>query len=58
MMGIVPARHEPRHVLADNRLAEDHAAEDIADRAVGRLPHLLELELFDALLVGCDGGAF
>ena len=52
-----PAGHQARHVLADDRLAEDHAAEDVADGAVGRLPHLLELELFDALLVGGDGGA-
>ena len=36
---------------------EDHAAEDVADRAVGRAPHLLEAELLDALLVGRDRGA-
>jgi hypothetical protein len=41
----------------DDRLAEDDAAEDVADRAVGRLPHLLEAELLDARLVGRDGGA-
>ncbi len=35
-----PARHQARHVLADDRLAEDGAAEDVADGAVGRLPHL------------------
>jgi hypothetical protein len=52
-----PARHEARHVLADDRLAEDGAAEDVADRAVGRLPHLLELEFLDACLVRRDGGA-
>ena len=49
-----PARHQTGHVLADDRLAEDHAAEDVADRAVGRLPHLLEPELLDAGLVGRD----
>ena len=52
-----PAGHQPRHVLADDRLAEDHAAQDVADGAVGRLPHLLELELFDARLVRRDGRA-
>ena len=56
--GLGPAGHEARHVLADDRLAEDDAAEDVADRAVGRLPHLLELEFFDARFVGRDGRAF
>jgi hypothetical protein len=44
-----PARHQARHVLADDRLAEDHAAQDVADGAVGRLPHLLQAEFLDAL---------
>jgi hypothetical protein len=29
----------------------------VTDGTVGRQPHLLELELLDALLVGCDGRA-
>ena len=49
-----PARHEPRHVADHDRLAEDDAAEDVADRAVRRAPHLLEAELLDARLVGRD----
>ncbi|CDX59859.1 NADP-dependent isocitrate dehydrogenase (modular protein) [Mesorhizobium plurifarium] len=53
-----PARHQARHVLHDDRLAEDGAAEDVADGAVGRLPHLLQLEFLDARLVGGDGRAF
>src|SRR5690606_1054124 len=53
-----PAGHEPRHVLADDRLAEDHPAQDVTDRAVGRLPHLLEAELLHARLIGRDRGAF
>ena len=53
-----PARHKPRHVLADDRLAENDTAEDIADRTVGRLPHLLQGKLFDALLVRRDCRAF
>jgi hypothetical protein len=28
----------------------------VTDGAVGRQPHLLELELLDSLLIGCDGG--
>src|SRR6185437_6097835 len=53
-----PAWDKARHVLADDGLAEDDAAQDVADRSVGRLPHLLELEFRDAGLVGRDGGAF
>ena len=54
---LVPAGHEARDVGDDDRLAEDHAAEDVADRAVRALPHLLEAELLDARLVGGDRGA-
>src|SRR5690606_12921027 len=40
-----------------DRLAEDHAAQDVADGAVRRLPHLLQAEFGDARLVRGDGGA-
>src|SRR6202011_437172 len=53
-----PAGHEARNILANNRLAEDHAAENVAERAVRRFPHLLQLELFHADIVRRDGGAF
>jgi hypothetical protein len=52
-----PARDEPRHVAADDRFAEHGAVEFVADRAVGRAPHLLEVELLDARFVGRDRGA-
>src|SRR5690606_33753393 len=54
---LVPTGDQARDVGDDDRLAEDHAAEDVADGAVWRLPHLLEAELLDAGLVWCDGGA-
>jgi hypothetical protein len=53
-----PARHEARHVLHHDRLAEHDAIENVADRAVRRLPHLLQLEFFDAGFVRRDGRAF
>ena len=53
-----PARDQPRHVLDHDRLAEDDAAQDVADRAVGRFPHLLEAEFLDPRLVGRDRRAF
>ena len=52
-----PAGHESRHVFANDGLAEHRAAEYVAYGAVGRLPHLLELELLDSVLVGRDRGA-
>ena len=53
-----PAGHQTRHVRADDRLTEDHAAQDVADGAVRRLPHLLQAEFLHPGLVGGDGGAF
>ena len=52
--GVGPARDQPRDVLDHDRLAEDGAAEDVADRAVGRLPHLLEIEFLHPRLVRGD----
>ncbi len=49
-----PPRHEPGDVADDDRLAEHDAAEDVADRAVGRDPHLLEAELLHPRLVRRD----
>lgn len=55
--GLLPAGHQAGNVLADDSLAEDGAAEDVTDRAVGGLPHGLELKLLYALLVRRDSGA-
>ena len=55
--GLGPAGHEAGHVGADDGLTEDGTIEDVSDGAVGALPHLLELELLNAVLVGGDGGA-
>ena len=55
--GLGPPRHQTRHVLNKNRLAKHDAVEDVADGAVRRLPHLFEVEFFDACFVGGDGGA-
>ena len=52
-----PARHQPRDVGDDDRLAEDHPAEDVADRPVGRAPHLLQAELLHPRLIRGDGRA-
>ena len=52
-----PPGYEPRDALDHDRLAEHDAAEDVADRAVGRAPHLLQAELGDPGLVRRDRGA-
>lgn len=47
--GLRPAWNQPGNVLADDRLTEDRASQDVPDGAVGALPHLLQLELFTYL---------
>ena len=49
-----PARHQARHVGDHDRLAEDDAAEDVADRPVRRAVHVLQAELLDPRLVRGD----
>jgi hypothetical protein len=55
--GLFPAGDEAGDFRDDDGFSEDGAAEVVPDGAVGGQPHLLELKLFDALLVGGDGGA-
>ena len=52
-----PAGNQSRHIAADDRLAKDDAAYDVSDGAVGRTPHLFEIEFLDAGLVRCNGRA-
>ena len=47
----------PWNSLTQDGLAEHCSSQNVTDRAVGRQPHLLELELLDAFFVGGDGGA-
>src|SRR3984957_9238214 len=49
-----PAGYQARHVGDHDRLTEDDAAEDVANRPVGRAVHLLQRELLHARLVGRD----
>src|SRR5690349_4348015 len=55
---IGPTRDQARDILDDDRLAEDDATKDVADRTVRRLPHLLEAEFLDPSLVRSDRRAF
>ena len=52
-----PIGHQSRDVGNDDRLPEDHAAQDVANRPIGRYPHLLEVELLHPRLIRGDGGA-
>ncbi len=54
---LVPAWNEAWDVRDNDWLAEDNAAEDVADGAVRRNPHLLEAELLNACLIRGDGRA-
>jgi hypothetical protein len=53
-----PVGHQARHVLADDWLAKDRAADDVAQGAVRRLVHALEVEFLYARLVRRDPRAF
>lgn len=55
--GLLPPGYEARDPRNYDGLAEHGAAEDVADGAVGGAPHVVEIELRDAGLVGRDGGA-
>ena len=55
---IGPAGHQARHIVDHDRLAEDDAAQNVADGAIRADPHFLEVEFLDARLVGRDRGAF
>ena len=54
--GLGPAGHQAGDVLTDDGLSEHRAPQDVTDGAVGRAPHLLELELLHPVLVWRDGG--
>ena len=55
--GLFPAWHEAWDVGHDNGLAKNGAVEEVANGAVGRAPHALQLELLHALRVRGDGRA-
>ena len=56
--GVRPARDQAGYVINNDWLAENYTAQNIADGTVGRLPHFLQAEFFDARFVWCNCGAF
>src|SRR4029453_4060355 len=52
-----PVWYQPRDVGDDDRFAEDDATQDVADGAIGRCPHLLEVELLHPRFIRGEGGA-
>ena len=53
-----PPRDESGNVSNDNGLSEYCSIEDISNRAVGRLPHLLKVELLNSAFIRCNSRAF
>ena len=53
-----PAGDQPGYVLADDRLPENRAAEDVADRAIWRFVHALEAKFLNPFFVWGDCRAF
>ncbi len=56
--GLCPSGDESGNVADDDGLAEDCSVKDVSNRTVGRLPHLLKVELLDSALVRCDCRTF
>lgn len=54
--GLFPARHQLGDVADDDWFAENGATHNVTDGAIGRFPHLLELELFHASLIRRNRG--
>ena len=52
---LLPACNQTWDVLTDDGFPEDRPPENVTNGAVGTLPHLLQLELFNSGLVRCDG---
>ena len=53
-----PARHQLGNVVANNWLTEYNTIQDVADRPVWRLPHLLQIEFFNTRFVWGDSRTF
>lgn len=56
--GVFPPWDGARNALEDDGLAEHGPTEDVSDRPIRALPHLLEVELLHARLVGRDRRTF
>ena len=55
--GLGPVLDESGDVLDEDGFSEDGSIEVVSNGSIGTLPHLLELELLDSVLIGGDGGA-
>ena len=56
--GLSPSGNAARDVLDDDGFAENDTTTDVADGSIGRLPHLLEVELLNTCLIWGDGCTF
>mmetsp|Transcript_15068 Transcript_15068/g.42827 ORF Transcript_15068/g.42827 Transcript_15068/m.42827 type:complete len:436 (-) Transcript_15068:617-1924(-) len=54
---LVPVPNKTRNGVDHNRLPEHRPVEDVPNGPIRRLPHLFQLELLHARLIGCDGRA-
>ena len=55
--GLGPARYKLWNIAADDWFTKHNATEDVTNRAVWRLPHFLQAELFNASFVRGNGCA-
>src|SRR5262245_52918188 len=54
--GSIPCRYQSRYVFYYDRLTENSTVKNIADGAVGTLPHLLQVKFAHPCLIWCNGG--
>ena len=52
---LCPTRHQFGNVVTNDRLTEYHAIKNVPNGSVWRLPHLLQIELFDTGFIWRDG---
>ena len=55
--GLGPPWDKSWDIGANDGLTEDSTIEDVSNGSIGALPHLLQLELLNAILIRGDGGA-
>ncbi len=53
--GLISFGNGPSDNLFYYQFTENYTTKVIADGAIGRLKHLLEFELLNTCLIGCDG---
>ena len=55
---LLPSRNKSWYIFNDYRLSKHSPIQNISDRAVGTLPHFLQIKLLYSRLIRCNGCTF